>query len=72
MPNPRISFRIPEEIYQQLPDNPEARSRFCLEAILYKLHPPKPEDELGKVKQQIANLEVAVQQMRHQLEAQRT
>jgi hypothetical protein len=67
MPNPRITFRVPTEIYDQLPSDAEARSEWLLDAIKQKLSPPEPEDELGKVKRQLQNLDAIVQAMRQQL-----
>ena len=44
MPNPRLSFRIPASLLEQLPTDPDERSRFCLEAITDKLDPIAPAD----------------------------
>lgn len=44
MPNPRLSFRIPSSLLEQLPTDPDERSRFCLEAITDKLDPIAPAD----------------------------
>ena len=44
MPNPRLSFRIPPSLLEQLPTEPDERSRFCLEAITDKLDPVAPAD----------------------------
>lgn len=48
MPNPRLSFRIPSSLLEQLPTDPDERSRFCLEAITDKLDPIAPESDLLK------------------------
>jgi hypothetical protein len=63
MPNPRVTVRVPQNIYNALPANPEERSAFLLEAITAKLNPPEPEDELAKVKRQLASLETVVSAM---------
>jgi hypothetical protein len=55
MPNPRITMRVPVEIYDQLPAKSEARSQWLLDAIQQKLNPPQPQDELAQIKQQESN-----------------
>lgn len=57
MPNPKITFRVTEEILQQLPADADERSRFCREAIQAKLNPPAPEDELAQLKRRVELLE---------------
>jgi len=60
MPNPRLSFRIPQNILDLLPTDADERSQFCLEAIYEKLNPPAPEGELGDLKQRLEALEQAI------------
>jgi len=57
MPNPRLSFRIPASLLEQLPTDPDERSRFCLEAITAKLNPPAPESEMGDLLSRLEILE---------------
>lgn len=57
MPNPRLTFRVPEEILQQLPEDADERSRFCLEAVVAKLNPPSPDDELAALKARVETIE---------------
>jgi|GEM_PF-1837561 len=64
MPNPRITFRLEPEIMNQLPTDSDERSQWFKDAVLQKLNPPEPEDELGQVKRQLANLETVVQAMK--------
>ncbi|MBF2045949.1 MAG: hypothetical protein EDM05_042585 [Leptolyngbya sp. IPPAS B-1204] len=64
MPNPRITVRIPQNIYEQLPSDEKERSAFLLEAIQAKLNPPNPEDELAQLKQRLQQVEVMMQAMK--------
>lgn len=57
MPNPRLSFRIPSSLLEQLPTDPDERSRFCLEAITDKLDPPAPEGEMNDLLKRLEILE---------------
>lgn len=64
MPNPRITVRVPQNIYEQLPSDEKERSAFLIEAIQAKLNPPDPEDELGQLKQRLQQVEVMMQAMK--------
>jgi uncharacterized lipoprotein len=64
MPNPRITFRLPQNIYDQLPTDAEARSAFVLEAIQAKLNPPAPEDEMAQLNRRLQQVEVMMQAMK--------
>lgn len=64
MPNPRITVRVPQNIYEQLPSDEKERSAFLLEAINAKLNPPTPEDELAQLKQRLQQVEVTMQAMK--------
>jgi hypothetical protein len=57
MPNPRVTVRLPENIYSQLPTDERERSTFLIEAITQKLNPPAPEDELAQLKRRVESLE---------------
>jgi DNA repair photolyase len=60
MPNPRVTIRVPQNIYEQLPSDEKERSAFLLEAIQAKLNPPDPEDELAQLKRRVEVLEKQV------------
>lgn len=62
MSNPRLSFRVPPEILEQLPINADVRSQFCLEAIQAKLNPPAPEGEMGDLLSRLEILEAICNQ----------
>ena len=48
MPNPRIQFRIPTELFEQLPSNPNERSHL-LKRLLEEYYSPKnPESDLAE------------------------
>lgn len=57
MPNPRVTVRLPQNIYEQLPADERERSAFLLEAIAQKLNPPTPEDEISQLKRRVERLE---------------
>lgn len=57
MPNPRISFRVSEQILQQLPSDADERSAWLLDAISTKLNPPTAEDEISQLRQRVERLE---------------
>lgn len=63
MPNPRVTVRVPQNIYEQLPADSEQRSAFVLEAIQAKLSPPEPADELAQLKQRLQQVETMMQAM---------
>ena len=57
MPNPRLSLRIPPDLMERLPQNEKERSQFVIDALLQKLEPATPEDELAQVKRRLEVLE---------------
>lgn len=53
MPNPRVTFRCPEDIYQQLPADERERSRLLLQLLNEHFNPRTPEDKLAQLEYQI-------------------
>ena len=56
MPNPRIQFRIPTELFEQLPSNPDERSQLLKRLLEEHYHPKKPETELAELKLRVEAL----------------
>ena len=57
MPNPRIQFRIPTELFEQLPSNPDERSQLLKRLLEEYYNPKKPESELAELKLRVEVLE---------------
>ncbi len=71
MPNPRITFRVTPELLEQLPADPDERSRFVVQAIEAKINPPAPEGEMGNVLSRLETMESAMVVVLDKLESSR-
>ena len=57
MPNPRIQFRIPTELFEQLPSNPDERSRLLLKLLHEHYHPTSADAKLINLQSRVEQLE---------------
>jgi metal-responsive CopG/Arc/MetJ family transcriptional regulator len=57
MANPRITFRIPEDLYRQLPTDDRERSALIRRLLEDYLNPRNPESELANLKARVERLE---------------
>jgi len=57
MPNPRIQFRIPTELFEQLPSNPNERSHLLKRLLEEHYNPKNPESDLANLKVRVEALE---------------
>jgi capsule polysaccharide export protein KpsE/RkpR len=62
MPNPRITFRCPEPIYSQLPQNEKERSQLLLNLLESHYNPTKPEDRITMLTARVEALEKRLSQ----------
>jgi len=67
--NPKLSFRIPADLYSLLEQKAEADqsdlSKTVILALKNLLQPPDPLDELSEVKRRLSSLEAAMQRISH-------
>ena len=61
MPNPRIQFRIPTELFEQLPTDADERSQLLKRLLEEYYNPKKPESELAELKVRVEALEQQIQ-----------
>ena len=57
MPNPRIQFRIPTELFEQLPTDADERSQLLKRSLEEYYNPKKTESELVELKLRVEALE---------------
>ena len=57
MPNPRIQFRIPTELFEQLPSNADERSQLLKRLLEEHYSPKNPESDLANLKVRVEALE---------------
>ncbi len=57
MPNPRVTVRVPQNIYEQLPTDERERSRLLLRLMEEYYNPKNPESELANLKVRVEALE---------------
>jgi hypothetical protein len=57
MPNPRVTVRVPQNIYDQLPTDERERSRLLLRLMEEYYNPKNPESELANLKVRVEALE---------------
>ena len=57
MPNPRLSFRIPPELFEKLPTDADERSQLLKRLLEEYCNPKKPESELAELKVRVEALE---------------
>jgi flagellar biosynthesis chaperone FliJ len=60
MPNPRVTVRVPQNLYNQLPTDERERSTLLLQLLNDYYNPPEPAAQLAKMQQQIDALEQAI------------
>jgi len=63
MPNPRVSFRCPSEIYAKLPTDERERSKYILDLIRKDLAANDPQAQVLKLQQQMEQLQAAMAAM---------
>ncbi|NJL54690.1 hypothetical protein HC928_05465 [bacterium] len=61
MPNPRLTVRVPQNLYQQLPTDERERSALLLRLLEAHYNPTKPEDEIAVLKARVDALERKLQ-----------
>lgn len=57
MPNPRLSVRMPQQLYEQLPADEKERSALIIRLIEGHLKPANPEDRLTQLERKFTTLE---------------
>ena len=60
MPNPRVTVRVPQNIYDQLPTDERERSRLLLKLLHEHYNPTSAEAKL-------TDLQVRVEQLEHRI-----
>jgi hypothetical protein len=57
MPNPRVTFRLEPEYYDQLPSDDRERSLLLKQLVVRYLAPESPEDKLSVLERRVSELE---------------
>lgn len=57
MPNPRVTVRVPQNIYDQLPTDERERSQLLKRLLEEYYNPKNPENELANLKVRVEALE---------------
>lgn len=63
MPNPRVSFRCPTDLYAKLPVDERERSKLILELIRKHLESNDPQAQMLKLQQQMMQLQAAMSRL---------
>lgn len=63
MPNPRVSFRCPTDLYAKLPADERERSKLILELIRNHLESNDPQAQMLKLQQQMMQLQAAMSRL---------
>lgn len=61
MPNPRVTFRCPEDLYGKLPVDDRERSLLILHLLTDYYNPKNPADRIARLEQRVADLEARVE-----------
>jgi len=57
MPNPRVTVRVPQEIYDQLPTDERERSQLLKRLLEEYFHPVDPEDRITQLERRVGAME---------------